>query len=191
MVVEDALEGELDDHLGYARHDPESRDGGNSRNGHRAKTVSPRPGRWRFRCRGTGIPERTWPAPQGRRNINVLCAGAGTEVTIPRVNGPGDSPGVPGSGRPSGARWRHRPGRVRVQAAGTERPGRRRPRHLADPLHSSPGGGPAPTRRLLHDLQSRERSGSAGRSPLPLGPSASAAGTLRDRGCTQGRWPAD
>lgn len=29
--------GELDDHLGYARHDPESRDGGNSRNGHRAK----------------------------------------------------------------------------------------------------------------------------------------------------------
>jgi len=36
MVVEDALEG---DHLGYARHDPESRDGGNSRNGHRAKTV--------------------------------------------------------------------------------------------------------------------------------------------------------
>jgi len=39
MVVEDALEGELDDHLGCARHDPESRDGGNSRNGHRAKTV--------------------------------------------------------------------------------------------------------------------------------------------------------
>ena len=27
------------------------------------------------------------------------------------------------------------------------------------------GGGPAPTRRLLHDLQSRERSGGAGRSP--------------------------
>jgi putative transposase len=39
MVVENALEGELDDHLGHARHDPESRDGGNSRNGHRAKTV--------------------------------------------------------------------------------------------------------------------------------------------------------
>ena len=39
MVVEDALEGEMHDHLGYARHDPESRDGGNSRNGHRAKTV--------------------------------------------------------------------------------------------------------------------------------------------------------
>ncbi len=39
MVVEDALEGELDDHLGYARHDPESSARGNSRNGHRAKAV--------------------------------------------------------------------------------------------------------------------------------------------------------
>jgi transposase-like protein len=39
MVVEGALEGELDDHLGYGRHDPAGRDGGNSRNGHRAKTV--------------------------------------------------------------------------------------------------------------------------------------------------------
>src|ERR1700757_2245386 len=29
MVVEGALEGELDDHLGYAKHDPEGRDGGN------------------------------------------------------------------------------------------------------------------------------------------------------------------
>ena len=39
MVIESALEGELDDHLGYAKHDPEGRDGGNSRNGRRAKTV--------------------------------------------------------------------------------------------------------------------------------------------------------
>src|SRR5437868_14794241 len=39
MVIEGALEGELDDHLGYAKHDPEGRDGGNSRNGRRAKTV--------------------------------------------------------------------------------------------------------------------------------------------------------
>ena len=39
MVVEGALEGELDDHLGYGKHDQEGRDGGNSRNGHRAKTV--------------------------------------------------------------------------------------------------------------------------------------------------------
>ena len=73
MEVEDALEGEPDDHLGYARHDPESRDGGNSRNGHTAKTVSPRPGRWRFRCCGTGIPER--PLADLRVGaISVSCA---------------------------------------------------------------------------------------------------------------------
>jgi len=39
MVIEGALEGELDDHLGYSRHDPAGRDGGNSRNGHRVKTL--------------------------------------------------------------------------------------------------------------------------------------------------------
>jgi putative transposase len=39
MVVEGALEGELDDHLGYGKHDPAGRNGGNSRNGHRTKTV--------------------------------------------------------------------------------------------------------------------------------------------------------
>ena len=39
MVVEGALEGELDDHLGYEKNDPAGRNGGNSRNGHRAKTV--------------------------------------------------------------------------------------------------------------------------------------------------------
>jgi hypothetical protein len=37
--VEGALKGELDDHLGYGKHDPAGRDGGNSRNGYRAKTV--------------------------------------------------------------------------------------------------------------------------------------------------------
>src|SRR5499427_1563361 len=39
MVIEGALEGELDDHLGYAKHDPAGHNSGNSRNGHRAKTV--------------------------------------------------------------------------------------------------------------------------------------------------------
>jgi putative transposase len=39
MVLEGALEGEMDDHLGYGKHDPAGRDGGNSRNGHRDKTV--------------------------------------------------------------------------------------------------------------------------------------------------------
>jgi transposase-like protein len=39
VVLESALDGEMDAHLGYARHDPAGRDGGNSRNGHRSKTV--------------------------------------------------------------------------------------------------------------------------------------------------------
>jgi putative transposase len=39
MVVEGALEGELDDHLGYEKNDPVGRNGGNSRNGHRGKTM--------------------------------------------------------------------------------------------------------------------------------------------------------
>ena len=39
VVLEGALEGEMDAHLGYAKHDPAGRDGANSRNGHRAKTV--------------------------------------------------------------------------------------------------------------------------------------------------------
>lgn len=38
-VVESALDGEMDDHLGYAKHDPAGRNGENSRNGTRAKTV--------------------------------------------------------------------------------------------------------------------------------------------------------
>jgi transposase-like protein len=39
MVIESALEGEIADHLGYAKHDPAGRDGGNSRNGMRSKTL--------------------------------------------------------------------------------------------------------------------------------------------------------
>ena len=38
-VIESALEGELDDHLGYAKHDPAGRNGENSRNGRRGKSV--------------------------------------------------------------------------------------------------------------------------------------------------------
>jgi len=39
MVVESALDGEMEDHLGYAKHELAGRDGGNSRNGTRAKEV--------------------------------------------------------------------------------------------------------------------------------------------------------
>jgi len=39
IVLESSLQGEMDAHLGYGKHDPAGRDGGNSRNGSRAKTV--------------------------------------------------------------------------------------------------------------------------------------------------------
>lgn len=38
-VLETALDAEMSEHLGYDRHDPMGRNGGNSRNGYRAKTV--------------------------------------------------------------------------------------------------------------------------------------------------------
>jgi transposase-like protein len=39
VVLESALEGEMDAHLGYRKHGRAGDDGGNSRNGHRGKTV--------------------------------------------------------------------------------------------------------------------------------------------------------
>ena len=38
-LVESALDGEITDHLGYDKGDPAGKNGGNSRNGARAKTV--------------------------------------------------------------------------------------------------------------------------------------------------------
>lgn len=38
-LLESALEGEITDHLGYDKHDPAGKNGGNSRNGKRSKTV--------------------------------------------------------------------------------------------------------------------------------------------------------
>lgn len=38
-LLESALEGEVTDHLGYDRHDPAGKNGSNSRNGARSKTV--------------------------------------------------------------------------------------------------------------------------------------------------------
>ncbi|MGW2370146.1 transposase, partial [Streptomyces sp. NPDC001667] len=38
-LLESALGGEMTDHLGYDRHDPAGKNGGNSRNGKRSKKV--------------------------------------------------------------------------------------------------------------------------------------------------------
>jgi len=53
MVVESALEGELNDHLGYSRNDPAGRNGANSRDGYRAKTVLTEAGRLAKRHAGS------------------------------------------------------------------------------------------------------------------------------------------
>jgi putative transposase len=45
IVLESSLEGEMDAHLGYGKHDPVGRDGGNSRTAHVRRRCSPRPGR--------------------------------------------------------------------------------------------------------------------------------------------------
>ena len=52
-VLETALEAEVSDHLGYDKHDRAGRDGGNSRNGVRTKTVLTEIGPGRSTCRGT------------------------------------------------------------------------------------------------------------------------------------------
>src|ERR671921_648723 len=53
-VLESALEGEITDHLGYDKGDPTGKNGGNSRNGVRAKTVLTEVGPSSSRCHATG-----------------------------------------------------------------------------------------------------------------------------------------
>ena len=55
QVIEAALEEEMTEHVGYDKHAAEGRNGGNSRNGTRSKTVlTDNADRCRSRCRGTG-----------------------------------------------------------------------------------------------------------------------------------------
>src|SRR5215216_8138622 len=53
-VLETALEAELTDHLGYEKHDPAGRNGENSRNGARSKTVITEVALSRWTSPGTG-----------------------------------------------------------------------------------------------------------------------------------------
>ena len=52
QILETGLEVEMDEHLGYSKHARAGRDGGNSRNGTRSKTVITEVGRSRSRCPG-------------------------------------------------------------------------------------------------------------------------------------------
>ena len=84
-VLETALEAEITDHLGYDKHDPMGRNGGNSRNGTRSKTVlteigpvadrgAAGPGR---HVRAGDRPEAAAPPGRGRPDRPVAVGRAG------------------------------------------------------------------------------------------------------------------
>jgi hypothetical protein len=63
--LEASLDAEMDEHLGYGRHELAGRNGGNSRNGKRSKTLLTEVGRCRSRCRATAmgrLRRRSWPS---------------------------------------------------------------------------------------------------------------------------------
>ena len=68
-VLESALEGELDDHLGYATGDPAGRNGEDSRNGRRGKTVLTDVGPVEIAVPGTGT------AASSRRSSRSISGG--------------------------------------------------------------------------------------------------------------------
>ena len=73
-VLESALEGEMDDHLGYDKHDPAGRDGGNSRNGHRGQDGAHRGragGDRRAAGPGRQLRARSWSRKRQRRLSGV------------------------------------------------------------------------------------------------------------------------
>jgi transposase-like protein len=80
VVVESALEGEMDDHLGYGKHVPAGRNGGNSRNGTRPKTLVTEAGPVEIEV--PRAPRQPTPTAT-RRNEKALSA-KGAFLPIPR-----------------------------------------------------------------------------------------------------------
>jgi hypothetical protein len=105
-VLESALEGEITDHVGYAKHDPAGKNNGNSRNGTRSKTVltdvgpvgGERAARYRRRLRAAAGEEAAAPADRrgrdgavavrerahARRDLLSLRAGTRARTMAPR-----------------------------------------------------------------------------------------------------------
>src|SRR3954465_9730977 len=83
-VLETALEAELDEHLGYEKHQIEGRDGGNSRNGTRPKTVLTEIGPVRIEVpRDRTAPStRSWVRKRQRR-LSVIDSGRWPWVSEP------------------------------------------------------------------------------------------------------------
>ena len=75
-VLESVLEGEITDHLGYDKHDPAGKNGGNSRNGTRAKTVLTDVGPVEItvpRDREGSFESQTRPGAAGARRSDAGC----------------------------------------------------------------------------------------------------------------------
>jgi putative transposase len=89
QVLETALETELTDHVGYEKHDPGGRDGGNSRNGYRSKTVLTeigpvQIGRHRPRCASCRSRRTRRPKARGPLRDGGRLPGSGVR-TLPRL----------------------------------------------------------------------------------------------------------
>jgi hypothetical protein len=99
LVTEAALEGEMDDHLGYDKHDPVGSHGGNSRNGRRAKTGCWRDGLAGHRAIGRG-PVQTSAFEAPMQTCPSWCAGFPLVAGHGRDPGCGRKPCGHGDGRP-------------------------------------------------------------------------------------------
>jgi hypothetical protein len=90
-LLEFALEGESPT-TSADRHDPLGRDGGDSRNGHRAKTVLTDVGLWRSTSRGTGTAvssRRSWPSGRSGCPGSTSCVAgqSGLQYAVPGGHG--------------------------------------------------------------------------------------------------------
>jgi putative transposase len=83
-VLETALEGEMDGHLGYAKGDPAGAGSGNSRNGKRAKTVVTEVGPVDIDCPAT-VTERSTPRSCASGNVASMASTSWCCRSPPRV----------------------------------------------------------------------------------------------------------
>jgi hypothetical protein len=118
-VVETALEQEMSDHLGYDKHDPVGRTGGNSRNGTRAKTVLTRP------VPGSAEATRTPTDCCGSTSPKEpTCRSTPPQTSAPSKGASTTDPARPSAGRPrphsSPASWHHEPATVATIDAGVD-----------------------------------------------------------------------
>jgi len=128
-VLDAALEAEMDEHLGYAKYQAEGRDGGNSRNGRRAKTVLTEIGPVTIEVpRDTESTFEPQIVKKRQRRLTgidkivlSLSAKGLTTGEIAALRGPVRSYGVEGPDQPDHRQGARRDGRMAEPAAGADR----------------------------------------------------------------------